>query len=267
MKTGNITFIIFIFTCTYQFFTGCGGKNKNEQTATLPPPKIAEEEEKNDASGMQVQGLTGSLGRDEVEMVMTQEGMMKVQMCLEWIYTKRDFVYGKVDILFQVAPDGKTSKVTFKNSDIGDYELEKCLQNRLGFLKFPKPKGGATEVNYSFTIDPQSENQKVSEMNSRIAMNALEEFRNEISECTGGKMNGLKLVFYFGETFTEEVENDSGSKKKKTEKKTFSHVLSVGGIAVEGSPDDAIECIFNASKGWKVPLNAGNYISKAVIQF
>jgi hypothetical protein len=94
---------------------------------------------------------------------------------------------------------------------------------------------------------------------------ALAEFEGQMKECAGGSLEGLKLVLYLGETYSEEVEVPG--KKSKIETRDFCHVLALGGMAPEGAAEDAMQCILDASKSWKVPLDAGTYVSKTSITY
>ncbi len=243
----------------------CGGKKGEAEVAE---PEVAPEvDEEEDDGSMQIEGLTGSLSMDEVRMVMNEAGIMKIEMCLNWIYTKRDYTAGEVEFLFRVKSDGKVDAVKITRSELGDYELEKCLIKKLSYTRFPKPKGGATEVTYSFTIDLPSGTRAPEPLSSGLTRTALEEYEDEIRECMGGmKLEGLRLIMYLGETYSEEVEVP-GKKKNKTKTMDFCHVLTVGGEIPEGAPEDAMSCIFNASKGWKVPIDAGTYVSKVSVTF
>lgn len=244
---------------------GCGAKSTDSEVETLQPEAIEEEEIEEESGGMEIVGLTGSLSRDEVVMVMNDMGIMKLEMCLNWIYTKRDYMFGDVEFLFTVKPNGKTQEVKITQSDLGDYELEKCLVKKLQFTKFPKPKGGGTEVTYSFAIDPPKGTRKPDLIGSTIVKNALEEFKDPMKECTGTKLKGLKLILYLGETYSEEVEVPG--KKNKFKTMDFCHVLALGGTPPEGSNEDSIKCILDAAKSWKVPLDAGTYVRKGTVEY
>ncbi len=243
---------------------GCGSR-KSEEPAQAPKAPAPVEEEKTDTAGMAIEGLTGSLSHDEVVMVMDQDGVMKLEMCLNWIYTRRDFMFGEVEFLFKVRSDGTVAEVRFTRSEVGDFELEKCLLKKMSYIKFPHPKGGATEVTYSFTLDLPSGTRKPDSISSGGAKEALADFEGQMKDCTGGSLEGLELVLYLGETYSEEVEVPG--KKKKTETRDFCRVLALGGIAPDGASEGAIQCIMEASKGWKVPLDAGTYVSKTSVSY
>jgi hypothetical protein len=251
-------------TCLF-LLLACGGRKGDVEVAE--PETAPEVEEEEDDGGMQIEGLTGSLSMDEVRMVMNEGGIMKIEMCLNWIYTKRDYSFGEVEFLFRVKSDGKVDNVKILHSELGDYELEKCLIKKLSYTRFPKPKGGATEVTYSFTIDLPSGTRAPDSISSGMTRTALEEYEDDIKDCMGGTgIEGLNLIMYLGESYSEEVEVP-GKKKNKTKTMDFCHVLAVGGVLPEGAPEDAMQCIFDASKGWKVPMDAGTYVSKVSITF
>jgi hypothetical protein len=243
----------------------CGGKKG--ETEVTEPEEVPEVEAEEAEGGMEIEGLTGSLSMDEVRLVMNEGGIMKIEMCLNWIYTKRDYSSGEVEFLFRVKSDGKVDDVKILRSELGDYELEKCLVKKLSYTRFPKPKGGATEVTYSFTIDLPSGTRAPESLSQGQVKTALDEYRGEIKECMGGMgLDGLNLILYLGETYSEEVEVP-GKKKNKTVTMDFCHVLTLGGVLPDGAPEDAMQCIFNASRGWKVPVDAGTYVSKVSVTF
>lgn len=261
MKAALIS-IVLTLTSTL-IFAGCGGKSADTEAEEPQPVLVQEEKEKDER--MQIEGLTGSLSLDEVQMVMNNMGIMKIEMCLKWIYTRRDYIFGDVEFLFTVKPDGKVQEVKITRSEIGDYELEKCLTKKFSYTKFPKPKGGGTEVTYSFTIDLPAGTREPESIPSTMVKNALNKFKGQIEECTGTSMKGLKLIMYLGETYSEEVK--VAGKKKKTKEMDFCHVITLGGSAPEGADEDAIQCILDASKSWKVPLDAGTYVSRISVEY
>ena len=217
---------------------------------------------------MQVVGLTGSLPKNEVEMVMNDSGIMKLEMCLGWIYTKRDYIFGEIKVHFEVLPTGKIRKVDFASSTIGDLEFEKCLVKKFSYIKFPKPKGGGTEVDYSYTIDVPTGTREPDSIASPMVEKALEEFKGDMKGCVGKSLRGLTLIAYLGETYSEEtVVPGKKKKKKKLVEKDFCHVLALSGTLPEGADEDAMQCILNASKSWKIPLDAGTYVSKGKVSY
>ena len=263
MKTPAILIHLFLAA----ILIGCGAKTSEtaveEKPAPAPVVETKEEEE-----SMQVVGLTGSLPKDEVEMVMNESGIMKLEMCLEWIYTKRDYIFGEIKFHFEVLPTGKIKKVDIA-STIGDHEFEKCLVKKFSYIKFPKPKGGGTEVNYPYAIDVPTGTREPDSIASPVVEKALDEFKGDIKGCLGTKLSGLTLIAYFGETYTEEV-TVPGKKKKKKKKLVemdFCHALALSGTLPEGANEDAMQCILDASKSWKIPLNAGTYVSKGKVSY
>lgn len=242
---------------------GCGGRK--EAVEAQEPQPVVEETEEEESGGMQIEGLTGSLGIDEVKAVMNDSGIMKLEMCLNWIYGKRDYTSGEVEFKFAVKSDGHVQAVSIVQSQLGDYELEKCLLKKLSTTRFPKPKGGATEVNYSFTIDLPEGTRKPDVMPGSMVKDAFAEFEDEIRACTGAPLEGTKLIVYLGESFEEDVEVTG--KKNKTKTMTFCRITSLGGMLPEGCSADAMQCIFDASQTWKIPFDPGTYVTKVTLEY
>ncbi|MFH1436564.1 MAG: AgmX/PglI C-terminal domain-containing protein [Pseudomonadota bacterium] len=257
---------VYLYPAIGAILIGCGAGTPEIPVEEKPAPApVAETDEEEES--MQVVGLTGSLARDEVEMVMNDSGIMKMELCLEWIYTRRDYIFGEVKFHFEVLPTGKVGKVEIASSTIGDLEFEKCLIKKFSYLKFPKPKGGATDVDYSYTIDVPKGTREPDSIASPMVDKALEEFKGDMKDCVGKSLGGLTIIAYLGEAYSEEIEVPGKKKKKKLVEMEFCHALALSGTLPEGADEDAMQCILNASKSWKIPLNPGTYVSKGKVSY
>ncbi len=209
---------------------------------------------------MEIVRLTGSLSPQEVSNVMTMKAIPAFNLCLQFYLPEREFVFGKAKIGFDVDPTGKTTSSKLIESTYGDRELEKCFLGKAKLVKFPKPHGGGTSVEYEFSTDviPGVETPIV--MSAQKLEAALEPFEPEIDQCLAGT-TGWSVTFYVGGSLTEEIEDEDGEPVTVT----TSRVLALGGTGPDGGLEP-LDCLLEASAGWKLPIDVDG-VQKAKLSF
>jgi hypothetical protein len=98
---------------------------------------------------MDVQAEQGSMDREEVEEAMERH-FRPMARCYEDAEVARDFASGQVTLRFMVGLDGKTNLVHVRSSDLGSYEVERCLLAEAARIRFVRPHGfGIASFEYS----------------------------------------------------------------------------------------------------------------------
>jgi hypothetical protein len=99
--------------------------------------------------GVEIQAEHGSLDREDVEEAV-EPHFQKLSRCFEDAQLARDFASGQVTLRFVVGLDGGTSTVHVRSSDLGSYEVERCLVAVASRIRFARPKGyGVASFEYS----------------------------------------------------------------------------------------------------------------------
>lgn len=146
-------------------FVHCGGSSKNADSSKREPiltdgdegpssrrsktPGMDEEEDESD-DGMQVTGLKGHLDPYDIQNGVTPHSS-KLAGCFQGTAKKKQFLGGQVELGFTIARDGSVKKVQVVKSDVGAWDVERCLLEEGASMAFKKPKGG--EADFSLPLD------------------------------------------------------------------------------------------------------------------
>jgi hypothetical protein len=91
----------------------------------------------------------GSLDQEDAEAAIKQHWNRMVR-CYDQAGDARDFAGGPVTLRWQVAGDGRPTGVHVLASSLGSFEVERCLLEVAGAVRFPRPHGnGKATVEYS----------------------------------------------------------------------------------------------------------------------
>jgi len=212
---------------------------------------------------MEAEGIVPTMNKVDVDGTMQDSGALHLHGCLVWIYNKqRDFVYGELRFSIRVATDGSVEKLTIARSTVGDWELEKCVKDKFLAMTFPPPSGGSFDLDYTYNIDLPAGTKKPGAASPAAVKDALAGFKKRMNACAGKPIKKTKLIFYIGETFEEEVQEG-----RKTKVHTYSRLVTFGAATSEKPGDEALACIADEAKEWKIPYDAGNYVQKVTVAY
>jgi len=134
---------------------GCGGSDKPvaapepvEETGGRRRAPPDDEDESDD--GVEIEGLRGHLERGEIEAGVSPHHDA-LSTCFTSRVGKRRFLGGQVELKWLVARDGSVKQVVVTASDLGAWEVEKCLIEVGRRMHFARPKGG--EAEFSLPLD------------------------------------------------------------------------------------------------------------------
>ena len=98
---------------------------------------------------MDIQAEHGSLDREDVADAVDPH-FTRLSRCYEDAQPATDFASGQVTLRFVVGLDGSTSSVHVRSSDLGSYEVERCLVAVASRIRFARPQGyGVASFEYS----------------------------------------------------------------------------------------------------------------------
>src|SRR4051812_12640502 len=135
--------------------TGGGGAQEGEpgRTMTRGQPtsgyEVRESSESTDTDGLQISLEHGVISQEAAqEAVMAQ--WKELTRCYGQAGTAMGFAGGPVTMRFLVDDHGDTADVRIVDSQLGNFEVERCLVTVGRAVRFPKPKGNATaHVDYT----------------------------------------------------------------------------------------------------------------------
>lgn len=243
----HATVRIAVHLCAALAMASCGPRPEVQE----PEEEVVEEEPEPEPAddGMQIEGITGTLSQTDVNDTMNMKAIPAYNLCFQHYLEKHDFVYGSINMKFIVASSGKTSEVQLLDTDYGHRDLENCIVAKSKFIKFPKPKGGATEVTYSFDTDVLEGVPEPVTLHAGKVKKALEPYQDEIEECLGS--GSWVITLYVGDSMTEEVEDEDGN----IQPVTISKILILGGYSPEGADLDAVECLADEAESFKLEMD------------
>ncbi len=98
---------------------------------------------------LQIRAEHGSLDREDVEEAV-EPHFPRLCRCFEDAQLARDFASGQVTLRFVVGLDGDTTTVHVRSSDLGSFEVERCLVSVASKIRFARPQGyGVAAFEYS----------------------------------------------------------------------------------------------------------------------
>lgn len=139
-------------------FGGCASTPK--KTTVDPEPVIESKHKAVDPlakstvvdDGMKVSGLVGTLDPAGVQNALART-MPAASQCYHEASRRQPYLGGSMSMKFIVQRDGSVKKLQLLSSDVGNYEVERCVLQKLGATRFEQPRGGAeAEFTYPLTF-------------------------------------------------------------------------------------------------------------------
>jgi TonB family protein len=143
----------------------CGGGGQPAAEAPRPTdddddgpverhPAVPEADDDDDDDGVEIEGLRGHLTPQQIEA-----GVAPHSAALSGCHTsrskKRRYLGGQVEIAWTVARDGAVRSAQIKQSDLGSWEIERCLLDIARGMRFALPKGGEADFSVPFDFGAQ----------------------------------------------------------------------------------------------------------------
>jgi hypothetical protein len=116
---------------------GCGGPRNTAQTS----PRSSKPSNAEKPSDVSVSAEIGGLNEDETAKVF-QRAEPGFERCFKKRAQQVELLAGTVKFFVIIGMNGKAKSVTVEESDLGDRDAEKCMQQVLFGMNWPKPVGG-----------------------------------------------------------------------------------------------------------------------------
>jgi hypothetical protein len=183
------------------------------------------------AGEMGVQNEIGVYDSVDIEQTMA-EHMEEIRGCYGQAGRAQKYVAGKVMLRFIVAGDGQTRDVLVIATDLGNYNVERCLVGVGRRIKFPPPHGNkATTFEYPVEFRSRREMGVRNLMDTTKVDRAVAAFRHSLTSCGAVAPTGVSAIFYV---------DPSGA------------VASVG-LASESAVDEqAGRCVVREMRRWRM---------------
>src|SRR5262245_3560179 len=97
--------------------------------------------------------IAGSIDGKAVKYAL-EKAQPKIHSCYAPELAKNKNLAGTVKAKWQIDEDGHTSDASVVESSMKNANVETCLLNVIGRLKFAKPKGGPVVITYPFNFEP-----------------------------------------------------------------------------------------------------------------
>jgi hypothetical protein len=114
----------------------------------------ASEAEDGDGSRLQMEQDHGFISQEAAQEALTRR-WADLRGCYRVAGTAAAFAGGRVNLHFVVAASGATSEVQIRETQLGNFDVERCLVNAGLTVAFPRPRGGAT-TSVDYTLEFRS---------------------------------------------------------------------------------------------------------------
>lgn len=174
---------------------GCGGAPPpppapppEPVAVAVPPPQEAEPDDGMRLSG---DGVLGTMDDDAIARVL-QPRLEEFSSCLNG-HRKLGYIGGSITLKYRIARDGTVKRLGFA-SDLGAWDVERCVLKSAAQVSFPRPRGGEAEFEYPAKFRPRQRYRVWGE--DRISADVHRQ-EKELRECPGGP-ESYALTFFIG---------------------------------------------------------------------
>ena len=226
------------------FSLGCGSTTPQpvDQVHTDEPHEEEEPEALSD--GMSIEGIHGTLRRDEVDPVLNRAAGRFAE-CYAAALEDHPYLVGDLALQFDVNRDGTVESVWTRSATLGSRDVEECILRHARSLRFPRPHGGTAEVGYGpMVMNPGEEERPPELWDANRISEQLEEHRDALLACIEGA-RGFRATLYIGPR---------------------GRVRSVGVVAPSMEQQDAARCLEGEISGWQDLPDTGSWVAKVSLE-
>ena len=140
------------------------------------------------AQDIKVEGTLGTLDDAAVQAVVEKHAAA-LETCFTDVAKTLRYVGGPVRLRLRVGLDGKVKRAS-AISELGSWEVEKCLLERARSFQFARPRGGEAEVVLPFEFSAQT-------TSTSGTIGKVGVVEKTIAHC-GRRPEGTGVIFYVG---------------------------------------------------------------------
>jgi TonB family protein len=230
------------------FLFACGG-------SATPPPKdpdpttprttrrVIEDDSQDDGSGDGVEVVST---RGHMEPSDVEAGMAPHNAALEECFTenlkKRKWLGGKLTLTWQITKDGQVTSVVVADSDLGAWDIEKCVLTVARGATFAKPRGGDADFSIPYEFSAKGASVWWEE---DVGLKAVGKRIDQIAKCNkdGAPSDEVLITMYVG---------------------TRGKVQAAGFSSAGAVPDAWADCVEKLVTGWTLADPRGKVAKMAL---
>lgn len=218
---------------------GCGGgAASTEEVSATERGTSGGERSREPDDGVQITGLMGTIGRDEVESALSPR-MPRLMRCFEQRMGDVEFLSGNIRLAFRIRTDGTVAWVYPAQTDIGDRRAEQCVLEVARSTRFARPHGGEAEFTWGFGFDaPDDVRPPLSWAEDALGDRLLSGLGELARACNA--QGTFSVTAYIGRG---------------------GRVLAAGGSAPSAEAEPGLDCILSRVNGLSMP-DPGSYPAK-----
>jgi TonB family protein len=196
-------YLLPLLTLAFPLLIGCasdGQATKASRRAERGSVVAATESNSYDTtSGAREMGLQNEMGvydSADIEETMA-EHMAEVRDCYARAGRARRYASGKVNLRFMVSGDGTPQDVLVVSTELGNYEVERCLVEVGRGLQFPAP-AGRKATTFEYPLEFRSTGQmQVQDLDDSLKIDRdVTAFMHLLADCGAVTANGASASFY-----------------------------------------------------------------------
>ena len=160
---------------------------------------VASDDSFNGSAGAREMGVQNEVGVYEsadIEQTMS-EHMAEVRDCYNRAGRARRYVAGQVTLRFMVSGEGKPEDVLVVATDLGNYDVERCLVDVGRRVKFPPPSGHKATT-FEYPVEFRSTREiSVQDVDDSLKIDHdVTVFMHSLASCGAVTANGVSARFY-----------------------------------------------------------------------
>jgi hypothetical protein len=211
-----------------------------------PPAGDAPPDEEPEAidDGMAVEGLRGSLRRDEVDPVLNAAAR-RFQQCFVDAFDEHPYLAGDLSLELVVSPNGSVRAVRTTSATLGSRAVEECILRIARGLGFPRPHGGEATVDYGPLVMSSDDGRAFDVWDvGRLEEAQWTAVQEAIRSCTRGA-SGFSTTLYVG---------------------PGGRVRSIGAVAPSAAVEDGARCLERELAALPFPDPGSGRVAKLTVE-
>lgn len=237
----------------------------DHEAAGDPPPR-ADRKRPRGSDVPVVIGETGGLDPDAVTRALARaEGA--IDACWNGALDRNAALAGRAVFVIKVGSDGRAARVSARESDLGDREMESCIARAFGAVLYPRPVGGASGRVERVLEFPVSDGQRRPLGLAEGSVDgAIGRVAPALRDCKAGAGATIRATLLLRPASEDEIAALMGDAGADAARPEAGVLVSAGFAAAEEISDAALDCAARVLKGaeWPPP---GAPLGRATVTF
>ena len=153
--------------------------DRSRTTHITRMPTMDDDDDDDDEPGVEVKGLKGRLESYDIQAGV-EPHFADLTQCYASKIKRRRYLGGDITFKFTVAISGAVKEVHLEKSDLGAWDVEKCMLGIARTMTFAKPKGGEAEFTLPLEFDAT---RAVSWLDEDAGVAQVRELKRELKSC------------------------------------------------------------------------------------